>query len=133
MLASLGSPPTFADFGSTATFNAAYTSSSLPTTNHFGDEAEYNYTYTVSPTVSISTRVPIDEAEPVGFIANSLENSSATSTILTVYPRAKLEKNQLGRLNWNKQFYYQQDYEQLKEKQNLGNFKANYLTGKYAP
>ncbi|MBW5288586.1 MAG: hypothetical protein Rpha_0812 [Candidatus Ruthia sp. Apha_13_S6] len=76
-----------------------------------------NYTYTVSPTVSISTRIPFDEAEPVGFIASSLENSSATSTVFRVYPRAKLEKNQLGKLNWNKQFYYQQDYEQLKVKQ----------------
>ncbi|QKQ24630.1 hypothetical protein HUE58_05910 [Candidatus Ruthia endofausta] len=44
-----------------------------------------NYTYIVSPIVSISTRVPIAEAEFVGFIASSLENSNATSTVLTVY------------------------------------------------
>ncbi|QKQ24629.1 hypothetical protein HUE58_05905 [Candidatus Ruthia endofausta] len=31
---------TFADFGSIAMFNAAYTSSNLSATNHFGDEAE---------------------------------------------------------------------------------------------
>ncbi|MBW5288587.1 hypothetical protein [Abyssogena phaseoliformis symbiont] len=33
------STPIFADFGSIATFNVAYTGGSLPTTNHFSNEA----------------------------------------------------------------------------------------------
>ncbi len=74
------STSTFADFGSIATFNAAYTSSNLPAINHFLAMRLKTYL-----TVSIFTRVPIAEAESVGFIASSLENSSATSTVLTVY------------------------------------------------
>jgi hypothetical protein len=50
---------------------------------------------------------------------------------LTVYPRAQVKKYRSKRQQWVKEFYYDQDYEALKQKQASGTFSPNYLIGTF--
>ena len=123
--------PAFPVSGTIALFNASSTIQ-LPASNPFGDEAEYSYTYSLTPSVSLSTLVPIDDAHPAGFLAvDATSTLSTTSTLLTVYPRAQVKKYYPKRQQWVKEFFYNQDYEALKQKQASGTFNPNYLLGTF--
>jgi prepilin-type N-terminal cleavage/methylation domain-containing protein len=126
--------PSFPDNGIIKQLNASMTFTSLPEENPFSDSAEIlEYTYSISPTVKLSTIVPLDDVSPNGFLSADADSVSlSTGTKLTVYPRYNPNKKVNKRSQWVKKFYYEQTYRELKQKQASGTFLANYLLGKYA-
>jgi prepilin-type N-terminal cleavage/methylation domain-containing protein len=126
--------PSFPDNGVIKQLNASMTFTSLPEENPFSDSAEIlEYTYSISPTVKLSTIVPLDDVSPNGFLSDDADSIvSSTSTKLTVYPRYVPNKKINKRGKWVKQFYYEQTYKELEVKQANGTFLENYLIGKYA-
>lgn len=128
--------PTFPVAGTIRELNASQTFINLPDNNKFSSKGviEYDYFFTITPTIKVSTTIPLADISPPGFISSAV-NSGATSTILTVYPRPKIIRKTLHRRKWVDNFYYKQEYKELKEKQkaNPGRMLPNHTRGKYVP
>ncbi len=89
----------------------------LPPTNKF----DYAYHYSLTPTIRVSTNVPVANINPFG--ANDIE-SATNATTITVYYRSKVANVKNYRLNWVRRFFYENDDLQdlVNRQRNLANF-----------
>ncbi len=108
--------------GTIADINLSQTTNTiiiLPETNKF----DYAYHYNLSPTIIVSTNIPMTNILPIGISTNDVATATNATTI-TIHYRSKIINTTNNRLNWVRRFFYDNtNIVDLENRQrNTGNF-----------